>query len=75
MPDSKHNKPLTDTKNYIKYAGIGFQMLTVIGVFAFIGHKIDDKRNSDKPLFTALFGLIGVVIALYQVVRSLLKNK
>jgi hypothetical protein len=73
MAGSKHDKKLTAASNFIKYASVGFQMLAVIGVFTFVGHKIDGKRNT--PLFTAIFGLIGVIIALYQVIRSLTKNK
>jgi F0F1-type ATP synthase assembly protein I len=70
--DNRNKKPLT---NFAKYSGIGLQMLVTIGVFAFIGYKIDAYRNSSKPIFTAIFSLIGTILSLYQVVRSLNKNK
>lgn len=57
--------------NYVKYSGIVFQMLAIIGVFAFIGYKIDEHRQSKQPLITAGLSLIGVVVAFYQVIRSL----
>jgi F0F1-type ATP synthase assembly protein I len=60
-------------KNYVRYTGIGFQMIAVIGLFTFIGYKIDQSRESSQPIFTAVLGLIGVCIALFQVVRSLKK--
>lgn len=75
MSGFEQNKKEKLASSFIKYAGLGFQMLAVIGVFTFLGHKIDDKRNSTQPLFTAILGLIGVIVALYQVVRSLTKNK
>lgn len=50
---------------------MGFQMLATIGVFAFAGYKIDQYRNNDKMIFTALLGLLGVIISLYQVIRQL----
>lgn len=66
------NKP---TPNYIKYSGIAFQMLATIGVFAFVGYKIDEHQKIENFLFTALFGIVGVAASLYQVVRSLSKDK
>jgi F0F1-type ATP synthase assembly protein I len=61
-------------KSYARYTGIGFQMIAVIGLFTFIGYKIDQSRDSSQPLYTAVLSLMGVCVALYQVVRSL-KNK
>lgn len=58
-------------KNFAEYSGMGFQMLAIIGVFTFAGYKIDAYRNSHKPIFTALLGLAGVVISLYQVIKQL----
>ncbi len=60
--------------NFIKYTGIAFQMLATIGLFAFIGYKIDAYRNSAKPIFTAVISLIGVLLSLYQVVKQLNKK-
>lgn len=57
--------------NFIKYSGLGFQMLATIGLFAFAGYKLDEYRHSDKSIFMALFGVIGVIVSLYQVVRQL----
>ena len=74
MTDFKENKQKKDASNFAKYSGIAFQMLATIGIMTFIGYKIDDYRASKQPIFTAIFGLIGVVISLVQVVRSLNKN-
>lgn len=60
--------------NFAKYSGISFQMIVIIGVFAFIGHKIDTNRNAKAPLFTAGLSLVGVAVAMYQVVKQLNKN-
>jgi ATP synthase protein I len=68
MSDNENDKK---PANFIKYSGMGFQMLATIGVFAFAGYKIDEYRKSSKPIFTAILGLIGVIVSLYQVVRQL----
>lgn len=60
--------------NLVKYSGIGFQMLAVIGLFAFAGYKIDGYRHSHLPIFTAVFSLAGVVLSLYQVIKQLNKR-
>ncbi len=60
-----------NTTNFIKYSGIGFQMLGTIGLFAFAGYKIDGYRGGHKLIFTALLGLLGVIFSLYQVVKQL----
>ncbi|WP_374166518.1 AtpZ/AtpI family protein [Arcticibacter sp. MXS-1] len=61
--------------SYAYYTGLGFQMIAVIGVFAFIGHKIDESQASKTPLYTAFFSLAGVFASLYLVIRSVKKNK
>ncbi|KIO78028.1 hypothetical protein TH53_06270 [Pedobacter lusitanus] len=68
MIEPQKNKKAT---NFIRYTGIGFQMLATIGVFAFAGYKIDGYRNSEKLIFTALLGLLGVIVSLYQIIRQL----
>lgn len=61
--------------NYAYYSGLGFQMMAVIGVFAFIGYKIDQNRPGGTPLYTAFLSLAGVFISLFLVIRSVKKNK
>lgn len=71
LEDNRNKKQAT---NFAKYTGIAFQMLATIGVLSFIGYKIDESRGSSKLIFTAIFGIIGVVFSLYSVVRSLNKD-
>lgn len=72
----RHNLP--DNKSmsrFMYFSGMGFQMIAIIGVFAYIGHKIDESKGSEKPVFTAIFSLLGVGISLYSVIKSIVKNK
>jgi ATP synthase protein I len=75
MTSFKENKNQKEATNFAKYSGIAFQMLAIIGVMTFVGYKIDENQESKQPIFTAVFGLVGVVISLIQVVRSLNKSK
>jgi F0F1-type ATP synthase assembly protein I len=60
--------------NFAKYSSISFQMIVIIGVFAFAGHKIDVYREAKTPIFTAALSLLGVAAAMYQVVKQLNKT-
>ena len=53
-----------------KFSGMGFQMIAVIGVFAFAGYKIDKATGHTVKWATAGLSLVGVFIALYIVIRS-----
>ena len=74
MEDQEGNKEERPANSFVKYSSIGFQMLATIGLFAFIGYKIDEHQQNEKPLITAILSLIGVVVSLYQVVRQLNKK-
>jgi hypothetical protein len=53
------NKP---SNSYVKFSGLGFQMIAIIGVFAFAGYKIDEGANHKVKWVTATLSLIGVFI-------------
>ncbi|WP_256001990.1 MULTISPECIES: AtpZ/AtpI family protein [Pedobacter] len=57
--------------SYVKYSAMGFQMLVTIGLFVFAGYKIDAYQQNRTPLATALLGVLGVIVSLYQVIRQL----
>lgn len=73
MKSTKDDK--TGLAKWAYYSGMGFQMIAVIGVFIFIGNYLDKNNGNEKPIFTALLGLLGVGVSLYQVIRSLTKKK
>ncbi|WP_461788405.1 AtpZ/AtpI family protein [Pedobacter sp.] len=69
-----NNQP-KPASNFVKYTAVGFQMLITIGLFAFVGYKIDQHQQNDNYIFTAILGLLGTAASLYQVVKSLNKEK
>ncbi|MCC8425128.1 AtpZ/AtpI family protein [Mucilaginibacter sp. UR6-11] len=60
-----------ETSALAKFTGIAFQMVAVIGVFAFAGYKIDEATGHQTKWVTAILSLIGVFISLYMVIKSL----
>ena len=69
LPDNK------GVSRFLYFSGMGFQMIAIIGVFAYIGYKIDESKGSEKPIFTAVFSLLGVGLSLYSVIKSIVRNK
>ncbi|MDR3693240.1 AtpZ/AtpI family protein [Mucilaginibacter sp.] len=68
------NKPEKDDntgRGYLKFTGMAFQMIAIIGIFAFAGYKIDTSANHQVKWATAALSLTGVFISLYLVIRSL----
>ncbi len=57
--------------SYVKYTGVAFQMMAIIGLFAFIGYQIDKYYQHQIQWATALSCVIGVVASIYQIIRQL----
>lgn len=75
MNKRKQSPTNASLAKYAYYSGVGFQMLAIIGVCAYIGHRIDESKQADKPIFTAVFALVGVCISIYTVVRMVIRRK
>ena len=58
-----------------RYSGMAFQMAGTIIACLFLGKWLDSKFPNRFPLFTVILTIIGVFLAMYFVVRSLLKQK
>ena len=72
VENEQKNKPGADKplNSYAKYSALGFQMIAIIAMFAFIGYKIDASANHPTKWVTALLSLVGVFISLFIVIRS-----
>lgn len=57
----------------MKYSGLAFQMLAIIGGSAWLGYWLDGKFNTG-PWLTIVLLLLGVFAAVFQVIRSLTKE-
>ena len=68
--NNSNNKP---NNSYLKFTGLGFQMIAIIGVFTFIGYKIDESFNHSMKWMTAILSLVGVLISIYSVIIMLKK--
>ena len=59
--------------NYAKYSGVAFQMVAIILIGVFGGVKLDAYLHLGFPVFTVVFSLLSVFLAIYYVIKDLLK--
>ena len=57
---------------YARYSSIGIQMLAIIGLGTFAGVKLDEKYPNKNNLFTVVFSLSSVLIAIFYVVKRII---
>ena len=68
------NQKKKHLNNYAKYSGIAFQMLAIILIGVFGGVKLDEWLELKFPVFTVILSLLSVSLAIYTVVKDLLKK-
>ncbi|GAB3734100.1 hypothetical protein GCM10027594_15660 [Hymenobacter agri] len=75
MPDSPNSQPTGNSRlqAVVKYSGLAFQMLAIIGGCAWLGYWLDGKFAT-QPWLTIVLLLLGVFAAVFQVIRSLTKE-
>jgi F0F1-type ATP synthase assembly protein I len=70
MSKNKTNDPLN---KYLEFVNIAFQMGIIIAAGVLLGIWLDKKFPNDFSGFTIGVSLLGVFIALYQVIRRVMK--
>jgi hypothetical protein len=64
-------RPKSSNNDFLKFTGMAIQMAVTIGVFIFIGRKLDGEGG---VLFTLIGSLIGVSASFYSTIKSLNKK-
>jgi len=67
---TKPRNPSNPYKAYIKYSGLAFQMMAIIGICTWIGIRIDGFFSLKFPLFTILMLIISLVGVIYWLIQS-----
>ena len=72
--EPSHNKKLKTYNSYLKYSSLALQLLLAIGVFGWLGHKLDQYLEIRFPAFMLLFGFVAFAGMMFQVYRSINKD-
>ena len=74
MAKKQENKnPKNRIKNYAKYSSIPFQMIAIICLGIFAGIKLDKFLVFKFPVFTLLFSVLSVILAIYFAIKDFIK--
>jgi len=76
-PNNKQNLETSKqkVKTYAKYSSIAIQMAVVVVGGTFGGLKLDQYFKNDFPIFILIFSTLSVVLAIYLVIKDLIRNK
>lgn len=72
MIQSKNHKPRKQIDNFIRYSGLAFEMIAIMGMGVFMGIKIDQWLMLTFPAFTLGFMILSVAGAIYHAIRKFL---
>lgn len=67
-PKRPHNQ-------YLKYSGLGLQLLITIGVAGWLGYLLDGHLGLKYPIFMIIFGFMAFAGSLYQWYRMINREK
>ncbi len=65
--------PQKQPNQLIKYSNLSIQMAVIIGVSVWGGDKLDLYYKNQTPVFTIVLSLLGIAVAMYVVLRGLIK--
>lgn len=72
MPEPEETKGGDKPRNnYIKYAGLGFEILACMLLFVGAGYALDYWLEPEKPWFTLGFSLLGCVGVIILMIRAI----
>lgn len=58
------------SSDFIRYSGMATKMAIVIFAGVFGGQKLDAIQQMQKPVFTIVFSIASVAMAIYIVIRD-----
>jgi hypothetical protein len=64
-------KPKPSNNAFLQYTGMAAQMAIIIGLFVYVGRKLDSNNG---VIYTLIASLLGVTLAFYAMIKSLNKK-
>jgi ATP synthase protein I len=71
---NKNQSRQNQLKPYLKYSGLGFQMIVVLVLAAWGGQALDEKAGNTNPWWTIGLMLLGVISSMYMIIKSVIKK-
>lgn len=58
------------SSNYLRYSGLGLQLLLTILIAGWLGYELDEYMGNKYPVFMLLFGTVGFFGIMYKLYRN-----
>ena len=71
LTEPSHTKKSKTYNSYLKYSGLAFQLLAGIGIFGWLGYKLDQYIEIQFPAFMLTFGFVAFGGMMYKLYRSI----
>jgi len=75
LKETENKKPGENFRTYLQYSSLAFEMMGIILLFTFGGYKLDHYLHMEKQVFTVAGAITGLALAVFYLVRKLLKNR
>jgi len=72
---NSNSKKKPSSNEWMRYAGLGFQLVGSIMVCIAIGYFLDKWIEPKFPIFLLTFSLLGIVVAMVMLFRLVGKSK
>ncbi|MDA8904378.1 AtpZ/AtpI family protein [Flavobacteriaceae bacterium] len=59
----------------VRFSGIAFQMVTIISLGSFLGYQLDLYFGIINSIFTIVFSLLSITVALVYVIQQTKEKK
>lgn len=69
-PEPSRNQKLKPYNGYLKYSSLAIQLLAAMGIFGWLGYKLDNYLQIKFPAFMLLFGFLAFGGMMYQIYKS-----
>ncbi len=73
MPSPDKEDKRKQSFSYLRYAGLGFEILACMLVCVGAGYLIDEWLAPSRPWFTLGFSLVGCAAVVFLMIRTLSK--
>lgn len=74
MKENDQQQLKKQSNAYLKWSGLAFQLLGGIGLFGWLGYKLDEYLGLTFPAFMLTLGFLAFGAIMYQVYKSV-KNQ
>lgn len=75
MTEKKQNDNVERMKIYVRYSGLGFQVVAIILLAVWAGMKCDEWLENEFPALTLIFTVLSVFLSMYYLYKRVNSGK